>query len=518
MKLTNVIDTKTMLFFASILSVFVINYSFHAGYLVTYGDAESHLNIAKRVVHSITPGFSQLGGIWLPLPHLLMIPFVYFDSLWRTGLAGSILSGISFVISAVFIYKLVLLVTDNKYAALISFLIFSLNPNILYMQTTAMSELPLILFFVTSTYFFIKFLMDQEDIFSLITAALLGLAASLTRYDGWFLVLTQASILIFLYLKRFIQKQDRKILEGQFFLFSTLAFLGIFLWIGWDLLILGDPFYFSNSSFSAKSQQQGWLARGELPTYHNLYLSIIYYSMTALRNIGTILSALFIFGLLIYIANKDFIKRGLIISLFLTPFTFYVATLYMGQSVIFIPDVVPKDFEWHMFNVRYGIMMVPVAAFFTAYLFNRVHLLSKLLIIFLLISQAVSFISGYEKVITWEDGKYGFSSFKSPHVESWIRENYDGGLVLIDDFARTLSIIRSGIPMQNIIYIGNKPYWEESLKEPEKHARWIIMQKSDVVWSTILNDPDTSGRLYKYFEKAYTSPEILVFKRNPNVE
>ena len=72
--------------------------------------------------------------------------------------------------------------------------------------------------------------------------------------------------------------------------------------------------------------------------------------------------------------------------------------------------------------------------------------------------------------------------------------------------------------MQNIIYIGNKPYWEESLKEPEKHARWIIMQKSDVVWSTILNDPDTSGRLYKYFEKAYTSPEILVFKRNPNVE
>jgi hypothetical protein len=25
------------------------------------------------------------------------------------------------------------------------------------------------------------------------------------------------------------------------------------------------------------------------------------------------------------------------------------------------------------------------------------------------------------------------------------------------------------------------------------------------------------GRLYKYFVKAYTSPEILIFKRNPAV-
>ena len=183
MKLTNVIDTKTMLFFASILSVFVINYSFHAGYLVTYGDAESHLNIAKRVVHSITPGFSQLGGIWLPLPHLLMIPFVYFDSLWRTGLAGSILSGISFVISAVFIYKLVLLVTDNKYAALISFLIFSLNPNILYMQTTAMSELPLIVM-DTALFYSKRMGLDNHEALNLCKS----LIADMRIYGGAFTI------------------------------------------------------------------------------------------------------------------------------------------------------------------------------------------------------------------------------------------------------------------------------------------------------------------------------------------
>jgi ABC-type dipeptide/oligopeptide/nickel transport system ATPase subunit len=62
--------------------------SYKHGYIVAYGDAESHLNIAKRVLDSLTPGFAQLGGIWLPLPHLLMIPFVSVDHLWRSGLTN----------------------------------------------------------------------------------------------------------------------------------------------------------------------------------------------------------------------------------------------------------------------------------------------------------------------------------------------------------------------------------------------------------------------------------------------
>src|SRR5688572_6862830 len=89
-----------------LLSVGSMAYYFFADQIIAYGDAESHLNIAKRVVHSITPGMAQLGGIWLPIPHLMMVPFVYFDSFWRTGLAGSIVSGISFIVSCIYLFKL----------------------------------------------------------------------------------------------------------------------------------------------------------------------------------------------------------------------------------------------------------------------------------------------------------------------------------------------------------------------------------------------------------------------------
>ncbi len=65
--------------------------------LLYYGDAEAHLNIARRIVDSRTPGCDQIGTVWLPLPHLLMLPFVRNDWLWRSGLAGAIPSAICFV-------------------------------------------------------------------------------------------------------------------------------------------------------------------------------------------------------------------------------------------------------------------------------------------------------------------------------------------------------------------------------------------------------------------------------------
>src|SRR5690349_15298775 len=60
------------------------------GYLCYYGDAEAHLNHARRILDSRTPGPDQLGTPWLPLPHLLMVPFVAEMNLWQTGLAATI--------------------------------------------------------------------------------------------------------------------------------------------------------------------------------------------------------------------------------------------------------------------------------------------------------------------------------------------------------------------------------------------------------------------------------------------
>ncbi len=496
--------------FSIALGIIAIIYSFAKDYIIAYGDAESHLNIAKRVINDLTPGFAQLGGIWLPIPHLMMLPFIWVDFLWRTGLAGSIVSMFCYVVSAVFIYKTTELITRSKIAAFVASVVFMLNPNILYMQSTPMTELPLIMFFILSTYFFIRFIKNDNYLFSLIAAGFFGFCATLTRYDGWFLVIFQAlTILIMYYRKRDLWKK----MEGKFLLYATPAFFGILLWLLWDYLILGSAFYFTTSEFSAKTQQANWLAKGELPAFHNLLQSVAYYVVTAMSNTGIIVFSVALVGFIQYLLARQDKKRVLIGFIMLVPFVFYIFTLFVGQSVIFIPHLTPVGFEWRLFNVRYGLMAVPFAAIFFGYLFYKSKKPGKSILIGLLLFQFLLFGIGYSKVITLADGTVGLSHAKRPNAEYWMKAHYDGGLVLLDDYARTMSIVRSGVPMQNTIYVGNKPYWEQSLAQPQLYARWVIMQKDDAVWKHLYDNQIVRGRLYKYFKKAYTSPEILIFEK-----
>lgn len=495
---------------AVILSLSAIIYFAHAGQIVSYGDSESHLNIAKRVIHSLTPGVAQLGGIWLPLPHILMLPFIWSDMLWQTGLAGSIVGSFCYLITAYYLYKLTFGFTKNKMASLFASYVFMINPNILYLQSTAMTELPLIIFFTLSSYYFIQYLRNTTNFLPLLVAALFGFCAVLSRYDGWFLVIFEAMLLV---ITGFYERWKWQKIEGLFLVYGTLAFFGVLLWLGWGQLILGNAFYFTQSEFSARTQQQAWLAKGELPAYHNLPLATTYYFVTSLANSGLFIFAIAVIGFILFVKDSSIKYRYSSAVLLLVPFIFNVVTQYIGQSVIFIPHLTPVSFEWRLFNVRYGVMMIPFVAILVSYVFFTSKTAGKLLLVALMMFQYGLFAIGYSRVVTLQDGIEGLSHAKQPDAESWMKSHYDSGLVLLDDYARTISIVRSGIPMQKIIYIGNKPYWSESLITPEKYATWIVMQKSDAVWTKLNENEEGRKRLYTYFKKVYTSPDILIFKR-----
>ena len=88
----------------ALLSATAIWFFFSHGWLLYYGDSEAHLNIARRIFDSQTPGYDQLGSYWLPLPHVLMLPFVRVDRWWHSGIAASFSSGACFVIGGTFLF------------------------------------------------------------------------------------------------------------------------------------------------------------------------------------------------------------------------------------------------------------------------------------------------------------------------------------------------------------------------------------------------------------------------------
>ncbi len=124
----------------AVLSFTAARWCLARGYTLYYGDAEAHLNIARRILDSRTPGPEQIGTVWLPLPHLLMIPFVMHDDWWRSGIAGVIPSAICFVLAGTFLFAAARRAYASTSAAFAVALLFALNPNMLYLQSTPMTE------------------------------------------------------------------------------------------------------------------------------------------------------------------------------------------------------------------------------------------------------------------------------------------------------------------------------------------------------------------------------------------
>src|SRR3981189_749835 len=100
-------DLKLLAAFASAVSLFSFLYYFQHGEILLYGDAIAHINIARRIFDSRTPGLLQLGTVWLPLPHLLMVPFLISAAMWRSGVGGSIPSMAAYVFGVVGMLRLV---------------------------------------------------------------------------------------------------------------------------------------------------------------------------------------------------------------------------------------------------------------------------------------------------------------------------------------------------------------------------------------------------------------------------
>ena len=92
---------------AVLVSGAAVWFTWSRGWTLYYGDAEAHLNIARRVMDSRNPGYGQLGTSWLPLLHILLLPLVARDALWRTGIAGAIPPAICFVAGVTFFFAAV---------------------------------------------------------------------------------------------------------------------------------------------------------------------------------------------------------------------------------------------------------------------------------------------------------------------------------------------------------------------------------------------------------------------------
>ncbi len=488
-----------------IISITAFVYYWRNGLGIAYNDARSHLDIGRRVIEGLKPGLAQLGSVWLPLLHFLMIPTIWNNFMWHSGLSGALVSMISFVFCGLLIYQFLEQLGVGKVGRLTGVIIFAANLNILYLQSTAMTEL-LLLATMTAGSYELLIWHKTGNYLNLVKSAIWIMLSTLTRYDGWFL-LFYATLLIII---NVVKKKSYKTAEGTLILFLTMAALGVVLWFLWNLLIFKDPFYFITGPFSAKAQQDLLSNAGVLPTKGNFFLSMKVYLYALMYNTQTFPSILGLIGaIILWFDNKINRSIKMASTVLLAPLFFNIIALYIGHSVLYVQGI--SGNTW--FNVRYGIMLLPSIAIFIGYLIDKLKPFRVVLISLILFTSFFSIVSG--DAVTIDDAKFGSSQKNVTEISEWLKENVtnENSYILISVASHDAIVFSSGLPMKRFIHEGTGDYWNKAIINPDKYAKYIIMRTNDATDMTFRLVGKSPG--FSRYQKISSFPFADIYELRP---
>lgn len=468
---------------SSLLSIISFAVVYRAGNVLTYNDSISHMQIARRVVSGVDTGLAQLGSVWLPLPHVLMLPLVGFDQLYYSGIAGAIVSMVAFVAACVFCYKIMQQFTGRKSAGIAAAVVFALNANVLYMQSTPMTE---VLLFATllGTVYYLQQWTSENRYTKLVGAAFFAMLATLTRYESWPILAVLALVAVWTAARErrvFTSKRARfgRVCDLMV-VFSVLAFAGIVFWLIWNWVLFGSPLEFQSGDYAKPSL---WVSVGE-PSVGHLFVAAKTFWYATTDTVAWPMLIVAGLGLLLFVVREmigdKLSGRSLVIPSLLIVVPFFVYALYAGQRPLHVMQV-----GGDLYNVRFGLIMIVPVALLSGYLVGSLRsvkvlgsVLLQVVVVLAAITTVVTLQSG---VLTLKEPAHNLesSSMRSQETAAtFLKNNYDHGLILVQTFGNE-RLVFSGVPTNVMVYEGtnHENRWERSLADP-KHMdiRWVVMR------------------------------------------
>jgi hypothetical protein len=485
-----------------LLSLIALMISFSRGYLLLYGDAVAHLGIARRILDSHNPGLIQLGGVWLPLPHLLMLPFVQKMQWWQNGLAGAWPSLLCFIASVTGMYRLARYLLVPRWAVAAT-LFYALNPNLLYLATTAMTEplfLALLIWTTALTVECVAAIHAGRAALvgrRLILLAFFILAAVYTRYDGWILGAIVWCVITFTLARR--RDVWRKV-AAAFFLFTLLVIAGPLSWLAYNQHFFHDPLDFIRGPYSASAIEKRTTAPGSehYHGWHSPFWALVYYTRAAqvdaaFWEIGFLVMTAAIGGLAIVI------RRGLALPALLlwVPLPFYVYSVAYGSVPIFIPQLWPHSY----YNSRYGMEMLPALTLFSMVAagwlegwWSRTRPLMKRVmqpIVLLLIALNTVGMMYLTPLVLKE--AIANSTTRVAFETSLARQLLtlpQGSSILMYNSDHIGALQAAAIPLRQTINEGDYDSFKAALAAPAAHAAYVVAIAGDPVSEAVAAHPE----------------------------
>lgn len=497
-------------------------YYYAHGLTVAHYDAKAHLLVARRIVDSQEPGYAQMGSQWLPLIHLLYLPFIIFDAQYRSGLLPSLISILSFALSGYLTCRVAHRMTGSVAAGIFAAALLFANTNLEYLQSCPLTEPLYMALFLLALDALIRWRESASATMPWLAAVWVSLGG-LCRYEGWVLLVGIVALLIL--------DAWTHYLPGLRALQAAAVFLGVFavpagIHFGYIWYRLGNLFF----QRVAAGNPDPYM------THRNPVLSVVFH----LAQISQIAALLPLFmaalGLILLLIQRDKLKSRLPLILLWAPSLINIAALYWG----------------HVYRLRYSVLLVPAVAIFAGLVIQSESAKRRALSILALTAAALPWISWITflrnplKMLAPGPGALVLPAvalilFLIAHVRKrydlpllvlcvlgmqypplerenrpmmvetmehepieperrevlqFLKAHYDGRPILIDMGRQAPLVYDSGLAVKDFIYNeGGGAAWSRAAQDPEKNVGWLCSENGDTVWQLLEVDP---GILDKY--------------------
>ncbi len=478
---------------AVVLAFIAFLVCFSRGYILLYGDAVAHLGIARRLLDSRNPGLVQMGGVWLPLSHVIMLPFIWKMQWWQNGMAGAWPSMLCFLFAVVGFYRLARRMLTQRWA-FVGTAFFALNPNLLYLSTTAMTEplfLAVILWLTLLTLECVDAMKrgaERRVRRLLIGVGLLIAAAVYTRYDGWILGAAAWCLLAWQMGRR---RELWREAGGSFAVLTLIAVAAPASWLWYNQHFYHDWLDFMRGPYSASAIERRTSPPGSkhYRGWHNPGWAVLFYTRTAQVDAaawetGFVLMAGALAGVWTAVRRRVELPALLL----WVPLPFYVYSVAYGSVPIFIPQLYPHSF----YNARYGMELLPALALFGAVALERVYVWSEgraavaarlMFPIALSLVLVNTLVMMYQVPLVLKEGLVNARTrvaFETA-LATQMKAIPAGVPILMSTSDHIGAVQQAGIPLRQMLSEGDYDSWKATLAAPAERAAYVIAMAGDPV-------------------------------------
>ena len=427
---------------AASVGVFAAWHYAQADLTLTHYDARAHLVVSRRVADSLTPGWRQFGAVWLPLPHLLNALPVQWDWAFQTGATAVCLSIGALAWGLASLARYLRRVTQSTATALAGSAVILANPNVLYLQSTPMTEPLLIGLSLVALDHMDRYLRRIDGPMAPAWALT---ALVMTRYEGW---LIAAGLLIAAAFAR--MREGRRLAApvwqlpfAAIVLFFVLSWASTGVWFVSSGFFVPDPELLRNMSNVSRKMREG------------------------LEDLsGTMLLWTAVAGLVAIVVSARRRAAAILPLALLCAAGLPLMAFYQG----------------HPFRIRYLVPLVVAAAVLSAWVVavmpRRLQAIAALVL-----------VGG----VTWSRAPLDHTApmVTEAQRESPLRagrERVTADLMRRTDQSPILASMgslghymqetsRAGFQLRDFLHEGNGDLWIEALKQPRLSVRWILLEE-----------------------------------------